>query len=477
MYSYDDIESLCSILNDLSYDPYMFVKTMFSWDSGSLSGQNIESWQKDILLYIKDWLINPKQPLRVAVTSGHGVGKSALVSWIILWALTTLTDTRGVVTANTETQLRTKTWAELQKWHNLFLLKDFFEWNATSISTKEKDKIKTWRIDAVTWNISSPESFAGLHNHGKRILVIFDEASGIPRKIWETTEGVMTDDNTQILWLVFGNPTRTDGVFYECFNKDRSRWHTLRIDSRTVERTNKYELDDMISRYGIESDVVKVRILGEFPAKTDNTLISAFDVDNAVKRELPASSYINAPKIFGVDIARYGTDNTVIAFRQGLKLHKLHKYHGLNTQGIVTAIINCINNYSPDVVFLDMGYIGSAVYDLLKDYGYDVKGVDFGSKSSEPDKYFNKRAEMWCNMGEWLIHADLIDDIDLKTDLISPNFYYKGDNGQLILEKKEEMRKRGLSSPDSADALALTFAEKINIQKKVVKLPSKKLGY
>lgn len=477
MYSVDDVENLCDILNTLSYNPYLFVQTMFEWDKGILKGQQIEEWQKDILLIIKDWLINPSEPLRIAVTSGHGIGKSALVSWIILWALSTMTDTRGVVTANTETQLLTKTWAELQKWHNLSFIKDFFQWQATSISTKEKDKVKSWRIDAVTWNESRPESFAGLHNYGKRILVIFDEASGIPRKIWETTEGVMTDNNTQILWLVFGNPTRTDGVFYECFNKNRSMWITKRIDSRTVTRTNKNVLDNMIKQYGIDSDTVKVRILGVFPSKSENVLISAFDVDNAIERNLIPDSYINAPKIIGVDIARYGTDNTVIALRQGLKLHKIIKYHGLNTKGIVTAIINNINEFSPDAVFLDMGYIGSAVYDLLSDYGYSVTGVDFGSKSSEPDKYYNKRAEMWCNMSEWLTHADLIDDIDLKTDLISPKFYYKGDNGQIILEKKEEMRSRGLSSPDCADALALTFAEKININKNNIKLPSKRLGY
>lgn len=477
MYSINDVESLCEILNRLSSDPYMFVKTMFNWEQGILKGQEIESWQKDILFIIKDWFINPSEPLRIAVTSGHGVGKSALVSWVILWALSTMTDTRGIVTANTESQLLTKTWAELQKWHNLSLFKDFFKWNATSISSIEPNKSKTWRIDAVTWNVSRPESFAGLHNYGKRILVIFDEASGIDRKIWETTEGVMTDKDTQILWLVFGNPTRTDGVFYECFNKNRSRWITKRIDSRTVTRTNKKELENIINQYGIESDVVKVRVLGDFPAKSDDTLISAFDVDKAVENVLFPDSYQNAPKIIGVDIARYGTDNTVIAFRQGLKLHKLFKYHNLDTKGIVTSIINCIDKYFPDAVFLDMGYIGSAVYDILKDYGYNVTGIDFGSKSSEPEKYFNKRAEMWCNMAQWLIHADLVDDIDLKTDLISPKFYYRGDNGQIILEKKEEMRSRGLSSPDCADALALTFAEKININKKHIRLPSRKLGY
>ena len=145
MYSVDDVENLCDILNTLSYNPYLFVQTMFEWDKGILKGQQIEEWQKDILLIIKDWLINPSEPLRIAVTSGHGIGKSALVSWIILWALSTMTDTRGVVTANTETQLLTKTWAELQKWHNLSFIKDFFQWQATSISTKEKDKVKSWR--------------------------------------------------------------------------------------------------------------------------------------------------------------------------------------------------------------------------------------------------------------------------------------------------------------------------------------------
>src|SRR5262249_37449575 len=157
---------------------------------------------------------------------------------------------RGVVTANTETQLKTKTWSELGKWFGLFLAKDLFKLTATAIFSKDETRERTWRIDMVPWSERTTEAFAGLHNQGRRILVLFDEASAIPDIIWETTEGALTDKDTEIIWAVFGNPTRNVGRFKDCFTGTHAKfWQPWQVDSRTVSFTNKEQIAKWITAY------------------------------------------------------------------------------------------------------------------------------------------------------------------------------------------------------------------------------------
>ncbi len=202
-------------LAGFSSDPLGFVLFGFPWNEpGELEGRfGPEPWQVDILIDLGDGIISAAEAIRLARTSGHGIGKSALVSWIILWAISTFEDTKGVVTANTENQLKTKTWAELAKWYRLFIGRDYFKMTATALFSMDPEHERTWRIDMVPWSERNTEAFAGLHNQGKRILIVFDEASAIPDVIWETTEGALTDRDTQIIWAVFGNPTRNKGRF------------------------------------------------------------------------------------------------------------------------------------------------------------------------------------------------------------------------------------------------------------------------
>ena len=208
-------------LGGVSKDPLAFVMGAFPWGEKDTRLEKFpdgpEPWQREILKLIKDGLVDVNKAIQLAVASGHGIGKTALVSWIILWAISTKPDSRGVVTANTETQLKTKTWAELGKWFHMFIAKDFFSLTATALFAKDSAHERTWRIDMVPWSERNTEAFAGLHNKERRILVVFDEASAIPDVIWETTEGALTDANTEIIWCVFGNPTRNTGRFRECF--------------------------------------------------------------------------------------------------------------------------------------------------------------------------------------------------------------------------------------------------------------------
>lgn len=469
-----DIDNLAYFLYETQNDPYLFVKAAFPWGKNELANHTILEWQKDILILIRDNIININEAIQIAVTSGHGIGKSALVSWLILWALSTMPYCKGVVTANTESQLKSKTWAELAKWHRLSIVKDLFTVTKTAIFSNDSNAEKTWRIDAIPWSENRPEAFAGLHNQNNRILIIFDEASAIPNIIWETAEGALTDENTQILFICFGNPTRNDTRFYKNFGVYRHRWHTRKIDSRTVPITNKETINKWIADYGLESDFVKVRVLGEFPSKSDDNLISIETVEQAENRTITNDMYREAPKIIGVDVARFGSDKTVIAYRQGLKLHKLDKYTQLDTLDTVDRVIKAIELYEPEAVFIDVGGVGAGVYDTLKNRGYDVISVDFASKSTEPNKYFNKRAEIWCKMADWLERADIVKDDELKEDLTAPKYFFKADGGQIQLEKKADIKKRGLASPDSADAIALTFSS--NIVKNIKnRLPSVKL--
>src|SRR5262245_16013866 len=301
------IPGLLEWLAKVSRDPHAFVMGAFPWGEGDSRLKDFpdgpEAWQKEILDGIKNGLLDINKAIQMAVASGHGVGKTALVSWIILWAIATKPDTRGVITANTETQLKTKTWAELGKWFHMFIAKDFFSFTATAIFAKDTAHEKTWRVDMVPWSERNTEAFAGLHNKGRRILVVFDEASAIPDIIWETTEGALTDSDTEILWCVFGNPTRTTGRFRECVPGKRHarEWKTKQVDSREVSITNKRQIQSWIDAYGEDSDFVRIRVRGVFPRTGEMEFISSEDAERAATTD-EASSQPNDPLVIGVDV-------------------------------------------------------------------------------------------------------------------------------------------------------------------------------
>jgi hypothetical protein len=208
------------------YNPLGFVMFAFRWGIPHrplAEETGPEPWQRDVLIRLSNGLLDREfgngesEAVRVAVASGHGIGKSALVAWIILWAMSTLHDTRGVVSANTEGQLRTKTWPELAKWHAMSRNRDWFTYTATALHSAQPGREKTWRVDAITWSENNTAVIAGLHNKGRRAFALPDEASAIPDAVWDTIEGALTDSGTQLLWAVFGNPTRNTGRFRECF--------------------------------------------------------------------------------------------------------------------------------------------------------------------------------------------------------------------------------------------------------------------
>ena len=460
---------LVAWLASVKDDPYSFALGAFPWgEPGTiLSDKSLDAWQIDILCLIRDGVIDVNTAMKIAVASGHGIGKTALIAIIILWAFSTLPDTRGRVTAGTETQLKTTTWPELGKWFNMFIARDSFTLSATALMSKDPSRERTWRIDQVTWSEKNPQAFAGMHNQGKRILYVFDEGSTIVDDIYETSEGALTDRDTQIIWLVFGNPTKNSGRFKELFSggKHNKGWHTRNIDARTVAVTNKTDIANKIELNGEDSDYTRIRIKGMFPRIGEMEFISAAVVEEAMLREVNGS--VSDPLALGHDVARYGSSETVSAFRKGRDARTIpwRFQRGANTTEQAAKIMEDFSTYHPDGIFIDGGGVGGGVVDQVRNLHLFCYEVQFGGKDDvggaawgiDGERYANKRAAMWGAMRAWLKGGAIPVDPELKAQLIGPSYTYNIRN-EIQLESKEDMMKRGIDSPDRADALALTFA-------------------
>lgn len=433
-------------------DPLGFVLFAFDWGTDGL--EEPDKWQREQLEGIgKAIKADPLCSIQEAISSGHGIGKSCEVAWLMLWAMSTRPHLAGWCTANTQNQLTKKTWRELAIWHKRLINKHWFKWTATRFF--HVDHAETWGMDAIPWSEHNSEAFAGLH--AKHVLIIMDEASAIADVIWEVAEGAMT--TPRAMWFAFGNPTRNSGRFRECFGKFKHRWVTRKIDSRTCKMTNKEKIAEWEVDNGVDSDFFRIRVRGEFPNSGSNQLISSKAAEDARLANLHRDDFYFQPIVIGCDVARFGSDETVIAVRQGRKQLSQEVFRELDN---VQVALRCAETYrkydSAATLMIDEVGVGAGVVDYLKSMNYPALGVNAGSKASKPAKFFNLRAEMWFRMKEWVeAGADIVDDGELCEQLIAPEYTYTPKE-QIKLEKKEDMKARGLSSPDRADALALTFA-------------------
>lgn len=467
------VEELQSWLAEVSGDPLAFTLGAYPWGEPGTVLENFdgpEDWACDLMNRIRDGLLDLNTAIQEAVASGHGIAKSATVAHIILWAFTTAPDTRGVITANTETQLKTKTWAELGKWFNLcWFTREHYNLTATALLSKDSDRERTWRIDMIPWSEKNPAAFAGLHNKGKRLLLIFDEASEIPDIIWETAEGALTDADTEIIWLVFGNPTRNSGRFRECFpgGKFSAQWHHLQIDSRSVRITNKKRLQNWIDAYGLDSDFVRVRVLGLFPRKGLMEFFSAAEIDEAMLREVPPVRH--DALILGVDVARYGMNDSVIFPRKGRDARTIERqrYHGLSTVELADRVCGVNSQYHADGLIVDGGGVGGGVVDNIRHRRLYCYEVQFGGKDviynttfgNTGERYANNRAAIYGACRAWLKTGCLPADPDLKRQMLAIRYTFNNKD-EILLERKEDLVDEtgaGISL-DDLDALCLTFA-------------------
>lgn len=478
-------------------DPLAYVMYAFPWDTeASIQMVELEEpyasrfgckwgpdkWACEFLddlgRKIKERGFNGKdavEPIRLTTASGHGIGKSAMVAWLIKFISDTRPFSKGVVTANTSEQLRTKTWAEVGKWHQMSITEHLWDYQAgrgaMSLSRRNPKYKGIWRCDAQTARPENSEAFQGLHAANSTPYFIFDEASGIDDKIWEARAGGATDGEP--MSFDFGNPTRNSGYFFEnCIGKYSHRYTTRHIDSRTVSITNKKLMQEWEHDYGEDSDWFKVKVRGMFPSSSSTEFIPREAVQESMVRTLPRDN--GAQLIIGVDVARYGSDDTVLYPRIGddARSWPYKRYNGLNTVQVVGKIIEMIEEFKKlnkrcSGLFIDGGMYGASVFDQLRALGYNPVEVNFGH--SAIDRRYRYRAdEMWGKVRDNLSRLCLPNDPELNSQLTQRQYGFMASGGRIHLETKGDMKDRGLSSPDIADALALTYAMQVSYDMNVL---------
>ena len=459
-------EELVSSCERFADDPLGFVRFFFDWGEADLKGETgPDKWQEDVLnelgAYCKKLITceagtipNPG-PFQLAIASGHGIGKSALVSWIILWFMSCRDKPIIRVTANTETQLNTTTWRELALWHSRIHNNHWFTWTATKFYLTANPEY--WYASAVSWSENNPEAFAGVHS--KNTMYLFDEASKIADVIWEKADGAMSTFGA--MWLCFGNPTRNVGRFHACFYEHKKWWTTRQIDSRTAKKADKVWVQQFIERLGLTDDRTKYQILGQFPSAATNQLISSEAVERAFKYKAEGHEY--QPIVFGVDVARFGENSSVVCIRQGRQVKDFIVLPKQDLMATASWVAGLIRQHNPIQVFVDGSGIGAGVVDRLRQLNFSVIDVNGGNASMDT-RFLNKRAEMWWGMKEYIEgeceipNQPPLNGVTLKDEFTAVEYDYSRKAGRIFLESKADLMADHGFSPDRADSLSLTFA-------------------
>jgi phage terminase large subunit len=428
-----------SALHRWKHNPDLFVIQAF--------GVTPEKWQIEAL---KNVALHD----RISIRSGHGVGKTAYIAWIIIWWLLTRNPAKVACTAPTSSQLSDVLWGELNIWIKRLpeSFQALLEWKSDRVEfVPDKGSYAVAR----TARREQPEAFQGYHS--ENMLFIVDEASGVDDIIFQVGEGAMSSHGAKT--ILTGNPTRTSGYFFDTHHKMRGYWKTMKVSCSDSTRVDPKQIERMASNYGVDSNVYRVRVLGDFPAVDDDAVIPLDLCEEALIREV---DMIDCPIIWGVDVARFGDDSSALAKRQGnYLLEKTRVWKGkdtMQTSGMVSEEYNQAL-VKPDAIYIDSIGIGAGVVDRLKELGLPVFGVNVSESPAIAEKYMRLRDELWFNTREWLQKRDvrLADDEALIGELTAPRYGFTS-SGKIKVEGKDEMKKRGVVSPNRADAFNLTFA-------------------
>ena len=468
------------------FDPVGFVLFCFPWGKVGTPLENSKAprhWQLVELIKIRDYIRANRDAIKngedlhvlyMAICSGRGIGKSAFLAMVNYWVLSCWLGATAIITANTETQLRTRTMAEIGKWHGMAINGHWYDRTALSIKPNKefKEMLRSqlkidsgyYYCEAQNWSADKPDAFAGVHSQ-TGLIVSFDEASGIDDSIYNVTEGFFTDLSPLRIWVLISNGRKNTGEFFEAFHKNKKYWTNTNIDSRTVEGLDSSTYDRIVEQNGINHDVTRVEVRGLFPLTGEHSFINAELVEDACVREMKIEYNNNEPLIMGVDVARFGSDKTVFAFRQGrnARVIPFKRYLGDDTMIIANNVAEAIEKYKVDKVFIDGVGVGGGVVDRLNQMGYKSKIIEVAG-SNTPNKpliYANKRAEMWGDMKDWLQTGYITGEIRAQLTCLRATTSSERFHGKILLESKEALKKRGVSSPDDADALSFTFAYKV----------------
>lgn len=421
-------------------DPVRFVKEML--------GVVPDPWQAEVMGDVS------KGERRITIRSGHGVGKSSMLAWTALWFVLTRYPSKCVMTAPSSTQLFDALFAELKGWINN--LPDFLKGllDVTSDKVALKAAPAEVFISARTSRAETPEALQGIHS--ANVLLLVDEASGVPAPVFEAASGSMSAHNATT--ILTGNPTRGSGFFYDSHTRLSDQWKVYHVSCQDSRRVAPEFIEEMKLRYGEDSNAYRVRVLGEFPRSDDDTIISLDIAEAAVNRDVSVNP--GATLIWGLDVARFGGDRSALVRRQANIVLDVKTWRDLDLMqlcGAVKAEYD-IADPKPESIAIDTIGLGAGVYDRLRELGLPVLGVNV-SESPSIGNYRNLRAELWYRVRDWLARRDckLPRNETLIAELTSTRYLFTS-TGKIQVESKEDMKKRGIPSPDIADALCLTFA-------------------
>lgn len=432
-------------------DPVLFVRQV-------LHVTDIEPWQ---ITALKNYAVHN----HISIRSGHGVGKSAFLSWCIIHFLCTHFPCKAPCTAPTGHQLEDVLWGELALWRRQMHrgLADLFEVTSERMYLKLAED-ECYAV-ARTARKENPDALQGFHS--RNILFLIDEASGVPDEIYQPLEGALSTPGAKS--IMAGNPTKPRGYFYDSHNKNRQHFCCMKVSGYESSRVTQAYIDKMKSQYGEESNVFKVRVMGEFPDEASDVLIPLSIIEPAIGREVETSDHVMP--VWGLDVARYGECVNSLSKRRGNTL-----LEPIKTWGNVSTMVTVGRLYKeyeetppadrPHEIIIDVIGVGGGVVDRAIELGLPVRGVNVGEQPpvTEFKRFQNLRAYLWWQMREWFMGHDVKIPAEESGHLIGEAtdvHYTLTSTGKIVIEGKKDMLERGVPSPDRADSLMLTFAGSI----------------
>jgi hypothetical protein len=439
--------------------------------------QKLRRWRKDPLAFIRenfsaepdDWqaeyILSVRDNQRTAAKACKGPGKSCGMSWAGWWFISCFPNAKGIAISITGDNLRDNLWAEFAFWQKKSpYLSEYFEWTSERISCKESPA--NWFISARQWSKQADQSqqsntLAGLH--GEYTIVLIDEAGDIPSSVTAAADASLSTGKVNRIMMA-GNPTRSEGPLYEACTRDRHMWSIVEItgDPDDPKRAKRIDINwarQQIEKWGPDNPWVLVNVFGRFPPVGSDKLVGPDECSAAARRHLQLPEYNFAPRVLGVDVARFGDDESVFQVRQGRVAFTPRIYRNLDLASLADQVVGVARDEKVDAMFIDGTGVGGGVVDFVRRLGWQVTDVNFGEKAQDESKFENKRAEMWWRMADWIRKTQPVipNDPALIQELTAPSYRFN-QRGRLVLESKDDMKKRGLPSPNRADALGLTFA-------------------
>lgn len=429
-------------IEQMRADPTLFVEGML--------GASPDPWQSEVMAAAA------AGSRGISIRSGHGVGKTSVLSWLALWWISTHYHAKVVITAPTAAQLNDALLPEAKAWlkQSPKAFRELFNVKSDRIELIT-DPERNF-ISAKTSRAEQPDALQGVH--ADHVLLICDEASGVPEQVYESAGGSMSAHHATM--VLAGNPIRSTGYFYDTFHKLADRWETFHVSCADVPRVAREYIEECRLRYGEESNTYRVRVLGEFPKGDDDTVIPQELVSDAISRDIEPTQF--GPTIWGVDVARFGADASALCKRKGNAITEpIRLWRNLDTMQLTGAIKaeydSCLEK--PTEIFVDAIGLGAGVADRLRELNLPAYAINVSESPAMGHHYLNLRAELWYKAKSWLEgrNVRLPRDETLKTELTTLRYTYTS-SGRVKIESKADLKRRGVASPDSADAFVLTFA-------------------